>query len=70
MLSAFKSLDNIKMGGQDRVAVKHPLRKDKDVGANPAATRKTKNKNWTLGRPPAQKVPKWSTRSGGPVIQS
>ena len=39
---------------QDTVVVMRPLRNDKDVGSNPAATR---NENWTLGRPPAQKVP-------------
>ena len=32
----FKPLNN---NFQDRVVVKHPLRNDKDVGSNPAATR-------------------------------
>ena len=34
------------LGVQDRVAVKHPLRNQKDVGSNPATAR---NENWTLG---------------------
>ena len=43
-----------KLGGQDRVAVECPHPNKEDVGSNLAATR---NKKWTLGWPPAQKVP-------------
>ena len=34
--------------------LKRPLRNDKDVGSNPAATR---NENTDFGQTPAQKVP-------------
>ena len=34
------------MGDQDRVAVKRPLLKDKDVGSNPADTRNEKKGHW------------------------
>ena len=40
--------------------LKRLLRKDKVVGSNPAASRKTKIGHWE--GPPAQKVPQWSTR--------
>ena len=49
------------LGGQDRVAVKRPLRNDKEVVSNSTATRNT---NWTLGRTTAQKVP----QSGRPAM--
>ena len=35
-----------RVGGQDRVSVRRPLRKHKDVGSNPAVTRKTKIVHW------------------------
>ena len=41
--------------GRDRVAVKHPHRKDKDMGSNPAVIKKR-----TLGDPPTE---------GSPMIQ-
>ena len=40
------SQDSWELGGQDRVVVKTVLRKDKDVGLNPAATRNKKNGHW------------------------
>ena len=47
------------LGGRHSTAVTRPHCNDKDVGSNPAAAR---NENWTLGWPPAQKVPQWSNR--------
>ena len=52
-------------GGQDRVAIKRPLRNDKEVVSNSTAIR---NKNWTLGRTPAQKVAVQQDLSGRPAI--
>ena len=44
----------LNVGGQDRVAVECPHPNQQDVGSNLTAAR---NEKWTLGRPPAQKVP-------------
>ena len=44
-------------GGQRGLAVKHPSGNQKVRGSNPTAVMQVENKNWTLGRPPAQKVP-------------
>ena len=42
------------IGGRNRVAVECPHPNQEDVGSNLTATR---NEKWTLGWPPAQKVP-------------
>ena len=44
-------------GGQRGLAVKLPSGNQKVGGSNPAAVMQVENENWTLGRPPAQKVP-------------
>ena len=47
------------LGGQDRAAVKRPLRNDKDVGSNPAAAKRKTD----VGDPPTEGCPMVWTRS-------